>query len=77
MQMKIFDDCFHTVLNTPVRASNAKPQKAQLSYAQPHSIDGALLHQDAILKHKKTADEGDKPSMDPQTDIGRAVLHNL
>ena len=28
MQMKIFDDCFHTVLNMAVPASNEKPQKA-------------------------------------------------
>ena len=41
MQMKIFDDCFHTELNTPVRASTVKLQKGQLSYAQPHSITGA------------------------------------
>ena len=58
MQMKFFDDCFHTVLNTPVRPSNVKPQKAQLSYAQLHSIDGALLHQDAILKETRTVQMG-------------------
>ena len=38
MQMKMFDDCFHTVLNMAVPASNEKPQKAQLSYAHPHSM---------------------------------------
>ena len=27
LQMKIFDDCYHTVLNTPVRASTVKLQK--------------------------------------------------
>ena len=30
MQMKVFDDCFHTVLNTPVRVSNVKTQKTQV-----------------------------------------------
>ena len=50
MQMKIFDDCFHTELNTPVLANTAKAQKAKLSYANPHAMSLALLHQDAILK---------------------------
>ena len=77
MQMKIFDDCFHTVLNMSVRASNAKPQKAQLSYAQPHSINGALLHQDAILEEMRTVQMGGEAEINPETDIGRAVLHNL
>ncbi|MDP6416552.1 MAG: hypothetical protein QGG54_16205, partial [Gammaproteobacteria bacterium] len=77
MQMKIFDDCFHTVLNTPVQASSANPQKAQLSYAHPHSIDGALLHQDAILKEMRTVQMGGEIEPNPETDIGRAVLHNL
>jgi len=77
MQMKIFHDCFHTVLNTPVRASHAKPQKAQLSYAQQHSINGALLHQDAILKEMKTVQTNSETEINPETDIGAAVLHNL
>ena len=77
MQMKIFDDRYHTVLNTPVRASHTKPQKPQLSYAQLHSIDGALLHQDAILKQMKTAQNPSEIDADPETDIGKAVLHNL
>jgi hypothetical protein len=43
MQMKIFDDCFHTVLNTPVPACNVKPPAihgtatSPPSYAQGHS----------------------------------------
>ena len=77
MQMKSFDDCFHTQLNTPVRASKSKAQKAQLSYAQPHSIDGALLHQDAILQVVRTVQKGGETEITPETDIGRAVLHNL
>ena len=77
MQMKIFDDCFHTLLNTPVRGSNVRLQKAQLSYAQPHSIEGALLHQDAILKEMKTAQTGGETEINPETEIGKAVLHNL
>ena len=77
MQMKAFDDCFHTVLNTPVRASAVKLQKEQLSYAQPHSITGALLHQDAILQEMQTVQKGGETQVTPETDIGRAVLHNL
>ena len=77
MQMKILDDCFHTLLNTPVRASNVKPQKAQLSYAQPHSIEGALLHQGAILKEMKTAQKVGETGINPETEIGKAVLHKL
>ena len=58
IQTKIFDDCCHTVLNAPVRASNVKPQKAQLSYAHPHSINAALLHQDAIVTEMRNAQIG-------------------
>ena len=61
MQMKSFDDCFHAVLNTPVRVSNVNLQKAQLSYAQPHSITGASLHQDAILQEMRTVAKGGEP----------------
>ena len=75
--MKIFDDCFHTVLNTPVQASDLKPQKAQLSYAQPHSVTGALRHQDAILQEMRTVAKGGEAEVSPDTDIGRALLHNL
>jgi len=77
MQMKSFDDCFHTQLNTPVPASNAKPQKTQLTYAQSDSITGALLHQDAILKEMKTFQMGGDPEINAETVIGKAVLHNL
>ena len=76
IQMKLFDDSFHTVLNTPMRAANT-PQKAQLSYAQPHSFAGAMLHQDAILKEMQTVQKGDEPEKDPETEIGMAVLYNL
>ena len=77
MQMKMFDDCFHAVLNTPVRASTAKPQRAQLSYAQPHSINSALLHQDAILKEMQTVQIDGDTEVNRETDIGAAVFHNL
>ena len=77
LQMKAFDDCFHTVLNTPVPASNAKPQRPQLAYAQLPSIAGALLHQDAILKEMRTVQLGGETEVNSETDIGRAVLHNL
>ena len=77
MQMKVFDDCFHTVLNAPVKASNVKPQKTQLSYAQPRWTDHALLHQDAILKEMKTVQQGGETEVNPDTDIGKAVLHNM
>ena len=77
MQMKMFDDCFHAVLNTPVRASTAKPQRAQLSYAQSHSINSALLHQDAILKEMRTVQTDGDTEINRETDIGAAVFHNL
>ena len=69
LQRKIFDDCFHTVLNTPVQASAVKPQKAQLSYAQLHLIDGALLHQDAVLKEMQIVARGGETEINPETDI--------
>ena len=77
MQMKMFDDCFHSVLNTPVRSSTARPQKPQLSYADPQSADGALLHQDSILKEMRIVQNGGEATIDPLTDIGKVVLNNL
>ena len=77
MQMKMFDERFHSQLNTPVQASTSMPQTAQLSYALAHSIDGALLHQDAILKEMRIIQDGGDSNVDAETDIGTAVLHNL
>ena len=65
------------MLNTPVPACNVKPQKAQLSYAQPDSINDALLHQNAILKEMRIVQTGGEIETDAATDIGKAVLHNL
>ena len=77
MQMKVSDDCFHTILNTPVRATSVKPQKTQLSYALPQWNDGALLYQEAILKEMRTLQQGGECEINPETDIYKAVLHNL
>ena len=77
VQMKVFDECFHSVLNKPVEASTAKPQQAQLTYAHRQSFESAMLHQDAIVKEMRSAQSGAEPQVDPNTEIGRAVLHNL
>ena len=68
--MKIFNDCFHTMLNTPVPPCEVKPQKAQLSYAQPHSINGVLLHKDAIPKEMRIAYTGSEIAINAETDNG-------
>lgn len=77
IQMKAFDDIFHTVLNTPVPASTAKPQKAQLSYSMPQLSDAALLYQDAIVKEMRLVQNGNAMEVNPESEIGKAVLHNL
>ena len=77
LQMKCFDECFHTVLNTPVQPSEKTPQKVQLSYVQPESIAHALLYQDSILQEMRTAQNSGETKVDPNSDIGEAVLHNL
>ena len=77
MQMMSFDKCFHTALNTPVPPSSVNLQKPQLSYAQSHSITCALFHQDAILQEMLTVQKGGELQITAETDIGRAVLHNL
>ena len=86
MQMKRFDDCFHSMLATPVAAcsSRATPptgqaegSKAQLSYADPLSINGAFLHQEAIRTEMRKAERGSETEISPETDIGKAVFHNL
>ena len=76
IQMKVFDDGFHTVLHAPVRASHVKPQNAQLSYAQPRWINAALLQQDAILKAMRTLEQGGETDFDPETCVGQAVSHD-
>ena len=63
MQMKVFNDCFHSMLNKPVPACNVQRQKAQLSYAHPNSIIAALLHQDAILTEMRNAQKMTKPKL--------------
>jgi hypothetical protein len=77
LQMKAFDDCFHTTLHAPVQASDEKPQHAMLTYAQPQSINDALLHQDAILKEMRNVQMGNETQINADSDIGTAVLHNL
>ena len=86
MQMKRFNDCFHTVLNTPVQASTVNLthlSNGQLnipsppSYAQPCLITAASLHQDAILQQMRTIEKGGTTEISPETDIGSAVLHKL
>ena len=65
------------MLNTPVRESTVKLQQSQLSYAHSHSINGALLHQDAILQEMRIVQKCRETEITPESDIGRAVLHNL
>jgi hypothetical protein len=77
IQMKIFDDTFHTVLNTPTTTNNGILQNPQLSYARPHSINAALQHQDAILQAMRSAQQGNATQNLADTEIGNAVLHNL
>ena len=80
VQMKIFNDRFHTVLNTPVPPNDVQLQDAQLSYVRPHSITAALQYQDAIVKEMQAAQKGSKTErqdLNPEDDIGKAVLHNL
>ena len=77
MQMKSFDDCYHAVMNTTLPPCTAEPEGTQHLYAHAHSAADALLHQDAILKEMRTLQNGGEPTIDPQTDIGKAVLHNL
>ena len=77
MQLEIFDDCFLTMLSTPVPACNVRPRKAQLSYAQSRSINDALHHQDAILKEMRIVQTGGETGTNAATDTGKAVLRNL
>ena len=75
--MKIFDDRFHAVLNTPVPANQSETQKQQLCYGCPHSSNVALLHQDAILKEMRNAQQRGEIEANTETDIGKAVFANL
>ena len=75
--MTVFDDCYHAVMNTPVPANQSKAKKPQFCYGCPHSSNVAFLHQDAILKEMRNAQQGGEVKVNPETDIGKAVLHNL
>ena len=64
-QMKIFDDRFHAVLNAPVPANQSEAQKPQFCYGCPHSSNVALLHQDAILKEMRNAQQRGEIEVNP------------
>ncbi len=62
--MNSFDDCFHTVLNTPAPAhggaevgAQVGAHVAQLSYGRPDWINTAPQHQYAGLKEMRTFDK--------------------
>jgi len=55
VQMKVFDDHFHAVLNTPVPSNDVNLGESQLSYRLAQSISSALQHQEAIMKRMKSA----------------------
>ena len=50
VQMKMFDDRFHTELNTPVPANSVNLQELQLSYVRVQSVNNAFQYHDAVVK---------------------------
>lgn len=66
VQMKIFDDRFHTELNMLVPANSANLQETQLSYTSPQSIANALQYQDAVVKRMRAVQQDGKPSAKTQ-----------
>ena len=78
VQMKMFDDRFHTVLNTPVPANSVNLQEKQFSYVHAQSVNNALQYQDAVVKQMKAVQlDGKSISQDTDDDIEQIVLHNL
>ena len=78
VQMKMFDDRFHTELNTPVPPNSVNLQEKQLSYVRAQSVDNALQYQDAVLKLMKAVQiDGKSISQDTDDVIEQIVLHNL
>ena len=78
VQMKMFDDRFHTVLNTPVPANSVNLQEKQFSYVRAQSVNNALQYQDAVVKQMKAVQlDGKSISQDTDDDIEQIVLHNL
>ena len=80
VQMKVFDDRFHTVLHTPVRPNSVNLQDVQLAFTHPQALTAALQVQDEILKQMRS----DQPDVNINTNDGEspdifqsAVLHNL
>ena len=80
VQMKVFDNLFHTALNTPVPPNNVKLAETQVAYKRQSDVLYALDFQDAVMKHmldnqKETAD--DPQNLDPANAVMLAVRHNL
>ena len=77
VQMKMFDNVFHKTLHTAVQPNQVKAWNVQLSYARASSINAALQHQEAILKEMHAAQQSGITDVNPEDDVGKAVLHNL
>ena len=82
--MKEFDDCFHTLLNTPVPSTNAPRhlneadvQKPHFSYGSSNLVEFALLRQNAIVTEMGNSEKNGQIETEAETEIGKAVQHNM
>ena len=78
VQMKMFDDRFHTVLNTPVPANSVNLQEKQFSYVRAQLVNNALQYQDAVVKQMKAVQlDGKSISQDTDDDIEKLSLIHI
>ena len=77
MQMKMFHDVFHEGLNARVQPEQVQLSDVPFSYGRACSFTSALQHQEAILKETNAVQQRGNSQIDPDSQVGTAVLHNL
>ena len=71
------DDVFHEALNARVQPEQVQPSDIPFSCGRACSFTSALQHQEAILKEINAVQQRGNSQIDPDSQVGKAVLHNL
>ena len=77
IQTKVFDNVVHEGPNARVQPDQFNPEDLPRSYGRACSLHAILQHQEAILKEMHAVQQRGNTDMNPEDDVGKAVLHNL
>ena len=77
IQTNVFDDVFHEGPNARVQPDQVNPEDLPRSYGRACSLHAILQHQEAILKEMHAVQQRGSTEINPEKDVGKAVLHNL